>query len=182
MSNVEAIQEASSLLEALDANGVFNDGSNISAADKMAAIGLNQDGTRRGRHRSMVKLNGQEIAERVAVYDRKGQVHMVPTVQLAYFLSKPHAERPSQKAFYARKPADAQEPKYIEESCDICFENSDGNVVKKFPSQRQRTAHMRDRHPDEWDDERESKRSILGLLADMSAEDKAALKGVLGVK
>jgi hypothetical protein len=52
---------------------------------------------------SMVKYNGIELPARTPVYDRDGEISLVPTAALAYHLSKQRADSPGERASVHRR-------------------------------------------------------------------------------
>ena len=91
---------------------------------------------------SMVKYNGVELPSRTPVYDKFGEISLVPTASLAYHLSKPRADSPGERAFFSRPPGAKRT--YIPETCDWCLKR---NVRKRFVDEDERENHFEAIHP-----------------------------------
>lgn len=172
-----AAADAAELLEALSVAAAEAD-PHFDEASKLAALGLDKDGRSKFKPDSMVRFNGQPLPARTKVYRAdNGMEVWVPTAQLAHILRKEKADAPGVRAFVAKKP-EGVEPKYISDTCEICFER---NVEKKFRSARALRNHMRAFHSDEYEEEREEK-GFLSNLARMSDQEKAAVRALLNEK
>lgn len=174
MSNV---QDTSELLEALSV-AAAEANPNFDEEAKLAALGMNADGTSKFKPQSMVRLNGQPLPDRVAVYRTDtGEKVMAPTAQLGNILRKVRADDPTQKAFSAKPVEKPTKPaKAIKKSCDFCSEHG---VTKKFPTETQYGRHMRAFHPDEWEEQREAG-GMLNSLMSATPEQMAALRALIG--
>lgn len=105
---------------------------------------------KQGKVSSMVRYNGKELPERTRVFDKFGNPSEVPTAQLAHHLSKPRADSPGERAFFARPPV-GKEQGYIEETCEWCLKRTGGAVRKKFVDIDDWHNHCQDKHPREYE-------------------------------
>lgn len=145
---------------------------------------------------SMVRMGDKALPERIAVYDERGNRSMIPTAAARYHLTKKNPET-GRRAFYLTVPEGVTEPQPIPETCEICTE-ARGGRPRPFYRKRDLMAHKQYYHPLETaEDRREedlanrraeieairgggSQGNILGAIASMSAEEKAALRALLG--
>ncbi len=135
--------------------------------------------------KSMVRLGNKELPERWPVYDENGIKSMVPTAALQYHLTKRRAGT-NRRAFYLQVPAGVVAPTPINETCPICTKERLG-VAKPFYDEMDLLRHMRNLHPleQEFYEKRAEKEergnfNLLGTIATMSPEEKAALRALLG--
>lgn len=129
---------------------------------------------------SMVKYNGIELPARTPVYDRDGEISLVPTASLSYHLSKQRADSPGERAFFSRPPKAKRE--YIPETCAWCLKR---NVRKRFVDEDELENHFEAIHPKEYERKlrREAKEGqlttdqILKILANATPADITKVTG-----
>lgn len=169
----------------LDAPEANND--TVLLADMLAALGeaAASNVITEAPRKSMVKLNGKDLPERWPVYDENGIKSMVPTAALQYHLTKRRAGT-NRRAFYLEVPKGVVAPTPINETCPICTKERQG-VAKPFYDEMDLLRHMRNLHPleQEFYEKRAEKEergnfNLLGTIATMSPEEKAALRALLG--
>lgn len=111
---------------------------------------------RETKHGSGVRLGKTQLPERFEAWDVYGRSSMLPTAQMTYMLTKPHAERRELRAFHLHRGVTrdscttcppSTEP--YEGTCQWCLARTAGLIVKAFPDEDARERHERAYHPDE---------------------------------
>ena len=127
--------------------------------------------------KSMVRSGGVALPDRVKFYrSSNGWEAWLPTAQLAYHLSKRHAD--GTPVFVKER---LQGPKvYIDETCHVCPN------PKRFEHRINYVSHMESKHPREYrmlqDDEEQAKgpQQMAAALMSMAPNERAAFKALLG--
>jgi hypothetical protein len=130
--------------------------------------------------KSMVRSKGVPLPERVLFYrSRGGAEARLPTLQLAYYLSKRHEGGAPVFVKNRLQPL----PDFIEDKCEVCVATA--GRPKRFRHRFDYVTHMENKHQREWRMMREDEEKLRGpelarVLMAMSPSERAAIRALLG--
>lgn len=128
----------------------------VSAGTVLSEFDVEGATHRETKHGSGVRLGKTQLPERFEAWDVYGRSSMLPTAQMTYMLTKPHAERRELRAFhvhrgFARQDCSICPPQAepYEGTCQWCLVRTAGAVVKVFADEDAKDRHERWAHHDE---------------------------------